>query len=186
MDLVEAGALTGARKSIDEGRLVAAMVLGTPALYDWASRCDPIDLRGVNYTHDARVIAKLENFVALNSAVEVDLFGQVNSEIVRGRQISGTGGAVDFMRGAGMSPGGRSIVALEATAGGGRFSRIVPALPEPHAATALRTDADIFVTEYGVAEVRGLDLTERARRLAGIAAPRFRDELEAQVAQILR
>ena len=180
MDLVEAGAVTGARKTIDRGRLVAAMVLGSPALYDWASHCDLIDLRTVDYTHDVRVIAKLDNFVALNSAVEVDLFGQVNSEIVRGRQISGTGGAVDFMRGARMSAGGRSIVALEATAGGGRFSRIVPALPAEHAATALRTDADVFVTEYGVAEVRGLDIAERARRLIAIAAPQFRDELNRQ------
>ncbi len=178
--LVEAGALTGARKTIDRGRLVAAMVLGSPALYDWASRCDLIDLRTVDYTHDVRVIAGLDNFVALNSAVEVDLFGQVNSEMVRGRQISGTGGAVDFMRGARMSAGGRSIVALEATAGGGRFSRIVPALPPEHAATALRTDADIFVTEHGVAEVRGLDVAERARRLIRIAAPQFRDELTEQ------
>ena len=111
----------------------------------------------------------------------MDLFGQVNSEMVRGRQISGTGGAVDFMRGARMSAGGRSIVALEATAGGGRFSRIVPELPPAHAATALRTDADLFVTEHGVAEVRGLDLVERARRLIAIAAPQFRQELEERV-----
>jgi 4-hydroxybutyrate CoA-transferase len=82
-----------------------------------------------------------------------------------------------------MSAGGRSIVALEATAGGGRFSRIVPALPSEHAATALRTDADFFVTEYGVAEVRGLDVTERARRLIRIAAPQFRDELTEQAAR---
>ncbi len=180
VDLVEAGVLNGARKSIDRGRLVAAMVLGSPALYDWASRSDLIELRGANYTHDVRVIAELDNFVALNSAVEVDLFGQINSEMVRGRQISGTGGAVDFMRGARMSRGGRSIVAFEATAGDGRFSRIVPALPIGNAATALRTDADIFVTEYGVAKIRGVDVMERARRLIRIAAPKFREELEAQ------
>lgn len=186
MDLVEVGAVTGARKTIDQGRLVAAMVLGSPRLYDWASGCDLIDLRTVDYTHDVRVIARLDNFVALNSAVEVDLFGQVNSEMVRGRQISGTGGAVDFMRGARMSAGGRSIVALEATAGGGRFSRMVPTLPAEHAATALRTDADIFVTEYGVADVRGLDLVERGRRLVAIAAPRFREELEEQVSNLVQ
>ena len=184
MELVESGAVSGADKTIDTGRLVAAMVLGSPELYDWASRCDLLDLRTVNYTHDVQVIARLDNFVALNSAVEVDLFGQVNSEMVRGRQISGTGGAVDFMRGAAMSAGGRSIVALEATAGGGRFSRIVAALPAEHAATALRTDADIFVTEHGVAEVRGLDLAERARRLIRIAAPEFREELAEQASQV--
>ena len=125
-----------------------------------------------------RVLAGIDNFVAINSAVEVDLFGQVNSEVVRGRQISGTGGAVDFMRGALMSRGGRSIGAFEATAGGGRFSRIVPALPAGNVATALRTDADIFVTEYGVARVRGLDAEERARALVRIAAPQFRGQLE--------
>ncbi len=177
MDLAEAGALDGCRKTIDTGRIVAAMVLGSRELYDWARQSDLITLRSVDYTHDVRVIAGIDNFVALNSAVEVDLFGQVNSEMVRGRQISGTGGAVDFMRGARMSRGGRSIVALEATAGGGRFSRIVPVLPAAHAATALRTDADIFVTEYGVAHVRGLDLRARARRLRRIAAPEFRDQL---------
>ncbi len=183
MDLAEAGALDGARKSIDTGRLVAAMVLGSPALYDWAGTRSLIDLRAIDYTHDVRIISQLDNFVAINSAVEVDLFGQVNSEVVRGRQVSGTGGAVDFMRGARMSDGGRSIVALEATAGGGRFSRIVPALPAAHAATALRTDADIFVTEHGVADVRGTDLVERARRLAAIAAPQFREELERHAAE---
>ncbi len=186
MELVEAGAITGARKTIDAGRLVSAMVLGSPALYDWASGCELIDLRGANYTHDVRVIAQIDNFVAINSAVEVDLFGQINSEMVRGRQISGTGGAVDFMRGAQMSRGGRSIVAFEATAGSGRFSRIVGTLPAGNAATALRTDADIFVTEYGVARVRGLDIVERARRLIRIAAPEFREELEAKAAAQLR
>ena len=184
MDLLEAGALSGARKTIDNGRIVAGMVLGSPALYEWALGCCTLDLRGADYTHDVRVLAGIDRFVAINSAVEVDLFGQINSEMVRGRQISGTGGAVDFMRGALMSRGGRSICAFEATAGGGRFSRIVPALPAGNAATALRTDADIFVTEYGVARVRGLDAVERARRLIRIAAPEFREELETQAAQL--
>ena len=182
MNLAEAGALSGARKTIDSGRIVAGMVLGSPALYGWARECRTLDLRGADYTHDVRVLARIDRFVAINSAVEVDLFGQINSEVVRGRQISGTGGAVDFMRGALMSRGGRSIVAFEATAGGGRFSRIVPALPAGNVATALRTDADIFVTEYGVARVRGLDAVERARALVHIAAPQFREELEERTA----
>ncbi len=178
--LIETGVMTGARKTIDAGRHVTAMVLGSPDLYAWAIGCDAIHPRGVNHTHDARVLARLDRFVAVNGAVEVDLFGQLNAEIVRGRQISGVGGAVDFMRGAQMSRGGRSIVAFESTAGAGRFSRIVPVLPAGHAATALRTDADIFVTEFGVAHLRGADVAERARRLIAIAAPEFRDELEAK------
>jgi 4-hydroxybutyrate CoA-transferase len=131
----------------------------------------------VNYTHDQGVLAGIDNFVAINSAIEVDLFGQVNAEMIDGRQHSGTGGGLDFIRGALRSRGGRSIVAMPATAAGGARSRIVPALAQGTVATVPRTDADIFITEYGSASVRHLDIEARAQALIGIAAPEFRDAL---------
>src|SRR5690606_33233895 len=112
----------------------------------WAQRTPELQLRPVNYTHDPSVLAGIDNFVAINSAVEVDLFGQVNAEMIGGRQHSGTGGDLDFIRGALRARGGRSIIALPATAAGGSVSRIVPALAQGTVATAPRTDADLFIT----------------------------------------
>ena len=123
------------------------------------------------------MIRQIDNFVSINSALEIDLFGQINAEMISARQISGPGGAVDMMRGAALSRGGRSIVALNATAGGGRFSRIVAALPPGNAATALRTDVDYVVTEYGARRIRHLSVRDRAEALIEIAAPEFRDQL---------
>ena len=117
---------------------------------------------------------QLPNFVSINSAVEIDLYGQVNAEFAGGRQISGTGGSVDFMRGAKASAGGRSIVAMNATARGGSVSRIVPTVDM---VTALRTDVDMVVTEFGVARLQHLPNRARAEALIEIAAPQFRDEL---------
>jgi len=119
-------------------------------------------------------IRQLPNFVSVNSAVEIDLYGQINAEYAAGRQISGTGGSVDFMRAAKASPGGRSIVAMNATARRGSVSRIVPKV---EMVTALRTDVDIVVTEYGSAELKYLPNQARAEALINIAAPQFRDDL---------
>ena len=114
-----------------------------------------------------------------HAALEIDLAGQVNAEMIRGTQVTGTGGAVDFMRGAAGSRGGRSIVALGATAARGKVSRIVPRLGEGNAPTALRTDVDYVVTEHGVADLRFRPERARAGALSDIAAPEFRDELRA-------
>lgn len=178
-DLVTRGVITGKRKTIDQGLHVTGMVLGDTPLLDWAMRTESIALRPARYTHEVSVLRQIDNFVSVNSAVEVDLFGQVNAEIVGTRQYSGTGGAVDFMRGAAASKGGRSVVALLATARDGQISRIVPALGRGVAATAARTDVDHIVTEFGAARLFGLDLDARADALIGIAAPAFRDELRA-------
>ena len=177
--LVERGVVDGSRKSLDQGLCVSGFVLGDEATREWARQEPSLALRPVEYTHDARVLARIEHLVSINSAIEVDLFGQVNAESIQGRQVSGTGGSVDFARGAAISPGGRSIVALPSTAGG-RHSRIVPA-PFGAPATSLRTDVDFVVTEHGVARLRGEDLLTRARNLASVADPRFRDELLEQV-----
>lgn len=174
MALIRAGNLNGSRKAIDSGVHVTGMALGSTALYEWLAEEPTVQFRGADHTHEIAVIRQLENFVSINSAVEVDLYGQVNAEFAGGRQLSGTGGSVDFMRSARASKGGRSIVAMNATARGGTVSRIVPKV---EMVTALRTDVDLVVTEFGVAKLDGIPTAERARRLIEIAAPEFRDEL---------
>lgn len=176
MRLIRNGNITGVRKPIDTGLHVTGMALGSRELMDWLAQTPAVAFRGADHTHEFSVIRQLPNFVSINSAVEIDLHGQVNAEVAGGRQISGTGGSVDFMRAAKASPGGRSIVALNATARGGQVSRIVPRV---EMVTALRTDVDIVVTEYGVADLRNTPLNGRAAALIAIAAPEFRDELQA-------
>jgi 4-hydroxybutyrate CoA-transferase len=174
MALIRAGNVTGTRKGVDKGLAVTGMALGSTGLYDWLAETPEVVFRGANHTHEVAVIRELDNFVSINSAVEVDLYGQVNAEVAGGRQISGTGGSVDFMRAARASRGGRSIIAMNATARGGTVSRIVPRV---ELVTALRTDVDLVVTEHGVASLKGQSVAERARRLIAIAAPEFRDGL---------
>ena len=174
MALIENGNVTGAHKPVDTNRHVTGMAIGTRALMNWLAETPEVLFKGANHTHEVGVIRRLPGFVSINSAVEIDLMGQVNAEFAGGRQISGTGGSVDFMRAARLSPGGRSIVALNATARGGTASRIVPRV---EVVTALRTDVDTVVTEYGVAELRDLPLKARAEALIAVAAPEFRDEL---------
>ena len=177
MHLVRRGNLNGSRKAIDTGQHVACMALGSQALYDWLFDTPEVVICGANHSHDARVIAQFDDFHSINSAIEIDLTGQINAEWVSGRQVSGTGGSVDFMRGAAMSPGGRSIIALSSTARKGSVSRIVPRLAEGAPITALRTDVDTVVTEFGVAELKNQPLSARRERLIAIAAPEFRQWL---------
>ena len=174
--LIQTGNVTGQRKAINKGQHVTGMALGDHAFFNWLSESPSVVFRGANYTHDVAIIRQLEQFVSINSAVEVDLFGQVNAEVVGGRQISGTGGSVDFMRAAKASKGGRSIIAMTATAMGGRVSRIVPKVD---IVTALRTDVDIVVTEFGVAHLQTLNQRDRVRAMIALAAPEFRKTLNA-------
>ncbi|MEC7077649.1 MAG: acetyl-CoA hydrolase/transferase C-terminal domain-containing protein [Pseudomonadota bacterium] len=174
MRLIEAGNVNGARKAMDRGLHITGMALGDSELFDWLADQPSVVFRGADHTHEVSAIAELDNFVSINSAVEVDLFGQVNAEFAGGKQISGTGGSVDFMRAAKASKGGRSIVAMNATARGGTVSRIVP---QVDMVTALRTDVDIVVTEFGVAQLKNLPNRQRQDALIEIAAPQFRDEL---------
>jgi 4-hydroxybutyrate CoA-transferase len=160
-----------------KGKIVTGATLGSEALIEWAGNATDLMIRPVGYTHDPGVIRQIDNFVSINSAVEIDLFGQVSADMLDGRQWTGPGGAVDMMRGAALSKGGRSIVALKSTAGQGKRSRIVTALERGTAATALRTDVDYVVTEYGARRVRHLSAAARAEALIEIAAPEFRDQL---------
>ncbi len=175
-DLHEAGVLTGARKSHDRGSMICTAALGGPRVYDWAGRCPALRFAPVSYTHDVRVIGLIDNFVAINSVLSIDLSGQANAEMLGGRQVSGSGGLPDFVRGAGLAKGGRSILALPSTAGG-KTSRIVPRLGENDVVSCPRADADIVVTEHGVARLRDKSVDERAEALIAIADPAFRHEL---------
>ena len=174
MALIRNGNVTGARKSVDTKRHITGMAIGSQPLMDWLADTPEVVFKSANHTHEVSVIRRLPGFVSINSAVEIDLMGQVNAEYAGGRQISGTGGSVDFMRAAKLSPGGRSVIAMNATARRGTASRIVPRV---EVVTALRTDVDIVVTEYGVAELRDLPLAARAEALIAVAAPEFREEL---------
>jgi 4-hydroxybutyrate CoA-transferase len=174
MALIEAGVLNGRMKAFDTGIHTVGMALGTQRLMEWLVERPDVVFRGANHTHEVSEISRLDNFVSVNSAVEIDLFGQVNAEFAGGRQISGTGGSVDFMRAAKASKGGRSIVAMNATARDGAVSRIVSKV---EMVTALRTDVDIVVTEFGVADIKHLPNQARAAALIEIAAPQFRDAL---------
>ncbi len=176
VDLIEAGVVTNASKSIDAGISVTTALMGTQRLYDFAHENPQIAVRSSSHTHDAAVLSRLRNFVTINSAVEVDLTGQVNAEQSGAHYVGGTGGQVEFVRAGSRSVGGHSIIALPATAKGGKVSRIAINLSGP--VTTARSDVDIVVTEFGSAELKGQTLAERARRLIAIAHPDFRAELD--------
>ena len=180
--LAQAGVLTNARKSIDPGVSVAGLLMGGARLRQWA-HCNPaLELRGTEYTHDAAVLASIDRLVAINSAIEVDVTGQVNAEVAGGVYVGAVGGAIDFLRGAARSKGGLPIVALPATAKG--KTRIVAQLSGP--VSTPRADAGLFVTEHGIADLRGQPLARRVRRLIDIASPEHREDLERQAHETLR
>ncbi len=179
MDLINRGVINGSRKTLDGHQHVLGMALGDDTLLDWLANdaaAENVVFRSADYTHEISVISQIDNFVSVNSAIEIDLMGQVNAEVAGGRQISGTGGSVDFMRSAKASRNGRSIVAMASTARGGSVSRIVPKVST---VTALRTDVDIVVTEFGVADLRHASLASRREQLIAVAHPNFRDQLKA-------
>jgi acetyl-CoA hydrolase len=176
VDLVEAGVITNARKEVDAGVSINGALIGTRRLYEWANRNPAIRMCATSYTHDAAVLGQLSRLVTINSALEVDLTGQVNAEQSGAAYLGGTGGQVDFVRAGARSPGGCSIIALSATAKGGTLSKIVSGLTGP--VTTARTDVDVIVTEFGAAELKGQTLAERTRRLIAIAHPDFREELD--------
>jgi acyl-CoA hydrolase len=176
VDLVEAGVITNARKPIDTGVSITGALIGTRRLFDFAHRNPKIGMRRSGYTHDEGTLSRLPRLVTINSAIEVDLTGQVNAEQSGSQYLGGTGGQVDYVRAGSRSPGGRSIIALPATAKGGQISRIAAALSGP--VTTARSEVDVIVTEFGAAELKGQTLAERARRLVAIAHPDFRAELE--------
>lgn len=177
VELIEAGVVTNARKQVDTGKSVATFLMGTDRLYNFVDDNPSVILRPVEAVNDPRVICQNDNVVSINSCVEVDLMGQVCAESIGLRQISGVGGQVDFVRGANMSKGGRTIMAMPSTAAKGKASRIVPILASGAAVTTSRCDVNYVVTEYGIAQLHGRTLKDRAKQLIAIAAPQFRDSL---------
>ncbi len=177
--LVEAGVVNGSKKTIDKGKMTTGIVAGSRAFYQWCGSYSDLSMRPVSYTHNAGVLAQIDNLVAINTTLEIDLFGQINSETIKGKQIGGGGGLVDFLRGARSSRGGRSIIALQSTAKGGSISKIAPLL-KTAPVTAIRNDVDYVVSEYGVARLSNLAVEKRAEALIGIAHPDFRAELTSQ------
>jgi len=175
VDLIEAGVITNASKPVDAGVSITTSLIGTQRLYDFAHQNPQIALRSSAYTHDAGVLSKLPKLVTINAAIEVDLTGQVNAEQTGSHYLGGTGGQADFVRAGARSKGGHAIIALHATAKGGKVSRVTAQLTGP--VTTARSDVDVVVTEFGAAELRGQTLAERARRLVAIAHPDFREEL---------
>ncbi|MGH6862348.1 MAG: acetyl-CoA hydrolase/transferase family protein, partial [Phyllobacterium sp.] len=176
VDLIEGGVVTNAFKGIDIGVSVAGCLFGSHRLNSHASGNDAMALRSVDYTHNIAVMAKINALYSVNFAIEVDITGQVNSELAGGRYLGAVGGQVDFVRGAQVSPGGRSIIALPSVTSNGRTSRIVASL-DGRPVTTARSDIDMVVTEYGVADLRACSLPQRLKRLAAIAHPNFRDQL---------
>jgi acyl-CoA hydrolase len=183
VDLVEAGVITNALKPIDAGVSITGALIGTRRLYEFVNRNPKIALRNSSYTHNEAVLSRLTKLVTVNSAIEVDLSGQVNAEQSGSQYMGGTGGQVDYVRAGARSPGGHSIIALPATAKGGKISRIAAALSGP--VTTARSDVDVIVTEFGAAELKGQTLGERANRLVAIAHPDFREELN-RAAHVIR
>lgn len=175
--LVEAGVISNARKSLDPFLLAAGEALGTEALFQFIDHNPAVRMLPAMLSHGLEHLQHQDNFVAINSALAIDLSGQVNAEWLAGRQISGLGGSFDFAEAALYAPGGVSIIALNATAAGGTVSRIVRELPAGAAITTPRQCVEFVVTEHGVADLRVKSLRERAAALIAIAEPRFRDEL---------
>ena len=174
VDLMRSGAVDNSRKTIDRGVSVAGCLLGTRKLFAFADRNERISMRAIAHTHDIAVIGSLDKFTALNSAVEVDLTGQINAETAGRKYLGAVGGAVDFLRGAHRSRGGLPIVALQSRASG--KAKIVTNLSGP--VSTSRADAGLIVTEYGAADLRGQSLRERIKRMIAIAHPDDRADLE--------
>ncbi len=180
VELVEAGVVTNKKKALHPGKSVVTFLMGTKRLYDFANNNPAVELYPVDYVNNPMVIAQNSKLVSINSCVQVDFMGQVCSESIGLKQISGVGGQVDFVRGASMCPDGKAIIAIPSTAGKGKVSRIVPFLDHGAAVTTSRNDVDYIVTEYGIAQLKGKTLKERARALINIAHPSFREELAAE------
>jgi acyl-CoA hydrolase len=184
LDLVEAGAVTGEAKEVNRGKIVSAFVMGSQRLYDFLHDNPMIEMRPVDYTNDTAVIRRFRRMTAINSAISIDLTGQVSADSIGTRFYSGVGGQMDFMRGAALAPEGRAIIALPATAAGGRVSRIANVLAPGAGVVTTRAHVRTVVTEYGVAELFGRSVRERARSLIAIAHPDFRDDLEREARRL--
>jgi len=177
VDLYNEGVVTNKRKNIHRDKMTATFLMGTRRLYDFVDDNPMVNMFPVSYTNDPYVIGQIDNVVAINSAIQVDLMGQVVADTMGPMQFTGIGGQVDFVRGAARSKGGKAIIALPSTAKKGTVSRIVAKMADGAAVTTMRADVDYVVTEHGVAHLKGKALRARAFALLDIADPAFRDQI---------
>lgn len=184
IDLVEAGVLTNSRKTLHPGKIIAGFMLGTKRLYDWADDNPIIELHRTEYVNDPFVIAQNRRQVAINSAIEIDLTGQVCADSIGPKLYSGVGGQLDFVYGAARSEGGVPIIALPSTAKDDTLSRIVSMLQRGAGVVTTRNHVHYVVTEYGVAQLYGKTIRQRAQALISIAHPKFRDELKKAASEL--
>lgn len=177
IELIKEGVINNSRKNIDTGKSVVSFCFGTKELFDFIDNNPHFEINPIEVVNHPLTVSKIDNFISVNSCVQVDLMGQVVADSVGYTQISGVGGQVDFVRGATLSKGGKSIIAMPSSAKGGTISKIVACIDEGAAITTSRNDVDYIVTEYGIARLKGLSLKERAKALIKIAHPNFREEL---------
>ena len=177
VELIEAGVINGARKTLHPGKVVSGFVLGSRIIFDYIDDNPMFEFHRTSYVNDPFIIAQNDGMIAINSAIEVDLSGQVCADSIGAQPYSGVGGQLDFVRGASRARGGRAIIALPSTARRGSVSRIVPTLAPGAGVVTTRADVHDVVTEYGVAHLRGRNLRQRAEALISVAHPSFRAEL---------
>jgi acyl-CoA hydrolase len=175
--LIEAGVLTGARKNFKPRKIIVGFVLGTKKMFEFVDNNPIFEFHPTAYTNNPALIGRNDNMVAINSALQIDLTGQVCSDSLGNQFYSGIGGQVDFLRGSAYSKGGKPIIALASTAKDGKLSRIVPALSPGAGVVTTRGLVRYVATEFGVANLHGKSIRERAKALIEIAHPKFRDEL---------
>lgn len=180
VELIEAGVVTNKKKTLHKDKIVVSFLMGTRRLYDFVDDNPMFYMAPVDYVNNPYIIAQNYRMVSINSCVQVDLLGQVASESIGLKQISAVGGQVDFVRGANLAPGGKSIIAMPSTIGGGKISKIVSFLDQGAAVTTNRNDVRYIVTEYGIADLKGKTLRERAKALINIAHPDFKPQLVAE------
>ncbi len=177
VDLIESGVINNSKKNVNPNKTILGFAFGTRKLFDFLNNNKAVEMTPMDYVNNPFIIAQHDNMVSVNSCIQVDLMGQVVSDTIGLNQFSGVGGQVDFVRGATMSKGGRSIMAMPSTAKGDTISKIVPKITDYSAVTTTRNDVNYVVTEYGIAQLKGKSMKERARALISIAHPNFRDEL---------
>lgn len=186
MHLVDKGIITCRKKNFHRGKMIFTFALGSAELYAWMNENSMIEMHPVDYTNNPYIIGRNDNMISVNSAIAVDLLGQIAADAIGPMQYSGVGGQVDFVRGCRISAGGRSIIALPATAASGTKSRIVAAFERGQAVTTTRAEVDYIVTEYGIANIWGKTVRERVEALSNIAAPQFREDLKREFKTIYR
>ena len=183
--LVEAGVINGSKKTLHPNKIISTFMMGTKELYKWVDDNPVVEMHPEHYVNDPWVIAQNYRVISINSALQIDVLGQVAADALGPKQFSGVGGQIDFIRGAKRSVGGgKSIIAIPSTASGGKVSRIVPALYEGTAVTTTRNEIDYVITEYGIAKLSGKTNLERLKELVAISHPDFRDDIMAQAKKL--